>query len=253
VAAGVADGLLAFGVSPAGAVGDQLAVVADPVPLRFSQGFGRETRRARSVHTSETRVYRLSCRLPGCLRGSERLIRTAGSPASQTAGISSEKSKGSRRPVPMPTVHGDRDRTEPPALKSLQMARFISGRPDLNRGPHRPELWAKSAAAVESTWKSMGSGLGSPPLRTSDIAADSRGFGRETDSLPNDEDADTDSVGCISSPRCAATARAPLQVPNRRVTTLAVGHPPCARRANASPPRRRACVRDQSYDVGNLP
>ena len=29
VAAGVADGLLAFGVGPAGAVGDQLAVVAD--------------------------------------------------------------------------------------------------------------------------------------------------------------------------------------------------------------------------------
>ena len=29
VAAGVADGLLALGVGPAGAVGDQLAVVAD--------------------------------------------------------------------------------------------------------------------------------------------------------------------------------------------------------------------------------
>ena len=32
MAAGVADGLLAFGVGPAGAVGDQLAVVADEQP-----------------------------------------------------------------------------------------------------------------------------------------------------------------------------------------------------------------------------
>ena len=32
VAAGVADGLLALGVGPAGAVGDQLAVVADEEP-----------------------------------------------------------------------------------------------------------------------------------------------------------------------------------------------------------------------------
>ena len=32
MAAGVADGLLAFGVGPAGAVGDQLAVVADQQP-----------------------------------------------------------------------------------------------------------------------------------------------------------------------------------------------------------------------------
>ena len=32
VAAGVADGPLAFGVGPAGAVGDQLAVVADEQP-----------------------------------------------------------------------------------------------------------------------------------------------------------------------------------------------------------------------------
>ena len=32
VAAGVTDGLLAFGVGPAGAAGDQLAVVADEHP-----------------------------------------------------------------------------------------------------------------------------------------------------------------------------------------------------------------------------
>jgi hypothetical protein len=114
------------------------------------------------------------------------------------------------------------------------MARFQSGRPDLNRGPHRPELWAKFPVAVRSTCKSMGSSLGSPPLRSSDIAADSRGFGREIDSLPNDEDTDAGSL--VISPACsAAAARAALQVPNRRVTTLAAGHSPSARRATASP------------------
>ena len=65
---------------------------------------------------------------------------------------------------------------------------------------------------------SRGSSLGSPPLRSSDIAADSRGFGREIDSLPNDEDAGVGSL-VISRARCAATARAALHVPNRRVTT----------------------------------
>jgi hypothetical protein len=98
----------------------------------------------------------------------------------------------------------------------------------------------------------MGSSLGSPPLRSSDVAVDSRGFGREIDSLPNDEDADAGSL-VISPARCAATARAALQVPNRRVTTLAAGHSPSARRASASPPRRPACVLDQSYDVGSRP
>jgi hypothetical protein len=42
-----------------------------------------------------------------------------------------------------------------------------------------------------------GSDLGSPPLRSSDMAADSRGFGREIDSLPNDEDA---GAGALVSP-----------------------------------------------------
>ena len=171
----------------------------------------------------------------------------------QFAGTSSvKKSKGSRRPDPIPTIHEDRVSTEPSALKSLQLARFQSGRPDLNRGPHRPEFWAKSGRVVRSTCKSMGSGLGSPPLKSADIAVDSRGFGREIDSLPNDEDADAGSL-VISRARCAATARAALQVPNRRVTTLAAGHSPSARRATASPPRRRAWVRDQSYDDGSPP
>ena len=61
------------------------------------------------------------------------------------------------------------------------------------------------------------------------------------------DDEDTTPAPLVISPAgCAASARAALQVPNTRVTTLAAGHSPCARRASASPPRRRACVRDQS-------
>jgi hypothetical protein len=67
------------------------------------------------------------------------------------------------------------------------------------------------------------------------FSVDSRGFGREIDSLPNDEDAGAGSL-VISSARRAATARAALHVPNKRVTTLAAGHSPWATRASASPP-----------------
>ena len=74
----------------------------------------------------------------------------------------------------------------PEGTASPQMAISYRG---ARIGPHRPESWAKSPGAVRSTCKSMGPGMGSPPLRSSHIAADSRGFGRETDSLPNDEDA----------------------------------------------------------------
>jgi hypothetical protein len=101
-------------------------------------------------------------------------------------------------------IHGARPSAAPSALKSLQKARFQSGRPDLNRGPHRPELWAKSRGVVGSICKSMGSGVGSPPLRTSDIAADSRGFGRGMDSLPNDPGASAGAlVGALTSSRHA--------------------------------------------------
>ena len=50
-----------------------------------------------------------------------------------------------------------------------------------------------------------------------------------------------------------SAARAALQLPNRLVTTLAEGHSPSANRACAPPPRRSACVRDQSYDDGSWP
>jgi hypothetical protein len=56
------------------------------------------------------------------------------------------------------------------------------------------------------------------------------------DSLPNDDAADAASL--VASTRSAATARAALHAPNRRVTTLAGGHSPPARRSKACPPRQ---------------
>ena len=43
------------------------------------------------------------------------------------------------------------------------------------------------------------------------------------------------------------------QLPNSRVTTLAGGQVAAASRSSASPPRRRAGVRDQSQEEGNRP
>ncbi len=60
--------------------------------------------------------------------------------------------------------------------------------------------------------------------------------------------------GRATSRSCRArAARASLQAPNRPVTTLAAAHLPSASRSSASPPRRRACVRDQSYEDGSEP
>ena len=47
--------------------------------------------------------------------------------------------------------------------------------------------------------------------------------------------------------------RAADQLPHTAVTTLADGQQPWFKRRSASPPRRRACVRDQSYEDGSLP
>ena len=101
---------------------------------------------------------------------------------------------------------------------------FESGRPDLNRGPHRPELWAKSRGVVRSTCKSMGSHIASAPARSSVIAVDSPGFGREIDSLPND--ADTDAGSLVISPTPApSSSPSPLR-----------GH-----RAGGAPGAEQAC------------
>jgi hypothetical protein len=50
-----------------------------------------------------------------------------------------------------------------------------------------------------------------------------------------------------------AAARAAFQLPQAKVTTLAEGQSPVLGRPSASPPRRRACVTDQSYDDGSRP
>jgi hypothetical protein len=51
----------------------------------------------------------------------------------------------------------------------------------------------------------------------------------------------------------AAASRAAGQPPKTLVTTLAEGQSSSANRASASPPRRRACVSDQSYEEGSSP
>jgi hypothetical protein len=77
------------------------------------------------------------------------------------------------------------------------------------------------------------------------FSVDSRGLGSEIELLPNRDVADGRRVGTATFGREAA-ARATAQVPKSRVTTLDAGHSPSASRLGASPPRRPACVRDQS-------
>jgi len=50
-----------------------------------------------------------------------------------------------------------------------------------------------------------------------------------------------------------ASARAPAQLPYRSMTVDGAGHSPACSRLSGSPPRRRACVRDQSYEDGAAP
>jgi hypothetical protein len=220
------------------------------VGLEFRQGLGSETAAVGSAHTSETRIYQASCRLPhrcpGCppVGATDSELGPQPRPCRHFIG---ENSKGSRRPDPISTLHEDLGttsrRNHPP--KTVQIVRFQSGRPDLNRGPHRPELWAKSGSQTEKPCKSRRLGSAPPPLRSSDFAVDSRGLGSEIELLPNPDVADGRRVGTATFGREAA-ARATAQVPKSRVTTLDAGHSPSASCLNASPPRRPACVRDQS-------
>ena len=50
-----------------------------------------------------------------------------------------------------------------------------------------------------------------------------------------------------------ASDRAAAQVPYMSMTVEGAGQSRARQRFNASPPRRRACVRDQSFDDGSLP
>jgi hypothetical protein len=89
-------------------------------------------------------------------------------------------------PHPGPTAMPSRP-TKNPVFAGF----FESGRPDLNRGPHRPELWAKLAPQKRKSCKSRYYGSCPPPIRSSDFAVDSLGLGREIELLPK--------------PRCAVT------------------------------------------------
>ncbi len=101
-----------------------------------------------------------------------------------------EKSKGSRRPIPIPTHHGPDPRPLSAPQNPDQIRTNKSGRPDLNRGPHRPELWAKFGSRLEKPCKSRRCGSAPPRCGASHIAVDSRGLGSEIELLPNRADVD---------------------------------------------------------------
>ena len=129
---------------------------------------------------------------------------------------------------------------------------FESGRPDLNRGPHRPELRAKFGATVKSTCKSLG-------LRCELTSSQILGF---CGSFP----------GFRQRDRVAAQRRHRRQRPAGRLllfvpTMYRADHGPCAEQAGDHArrqplgrrqalehlsPRRRACVRERSWEDGSL-
>jgi hypothetical protein len=69
-------------------------------------------------------------------------------------------------PNPCPT------KTPPAQQKTPHLRGFYTGAPDLNRGPHRPELWAKPEASVRSTCKSVGSGVALCAASATDLGVD---------------------------------------------------------------------------------
>ena len=76
---------------------------------------------------------------------------------------------------------------ERPRIRENPVATGIfsqSGRPDLNRGPHRPELRARSTGAARSPCKVIDSALGADAARFADFAVDFSGLGREIGLLP---------------------------------------------------------------------
>jgi Orn/Lys/Arg decarboxylase, major domain len=86
--------------------------------------------------------------------------------------------------------------------------------------------------------------------RTSDFAGDSRRLGTEFIFVPNRPARGSASTANTSPDRLStltdAVCRAAGQLPQTAVTTLADGQLRALNRSRASPPRRHACVRDQS-------
>jgi hypothetical protein len=125
-----------------------------PAWQEFRQGLGREGHRDRNGRSGETQalpgIFCCGCRhRTGGLTGSAGARRGA-----RETGLLQGFSSGPRL--------GERDQIapKPPRAPSLRarknpaFAGLLSGRSDLNRGPHRPELWAKSGGAVRSPCKS---------------------------------------------------------------------------------------------------
>jgi hypothetical protein len=106
----------------------------------------------RSSHMSETRIYQAFLPVapppPGHHPSWNYRRRRACSNLRSCRYVFAEKSEGSSRLDPIPTCHEDRFPATPSALKIPAKARFLSGRPDLNRGPHRPERCALPGCAT---------------------------------------------------------------------------------------------------------
>jgi hypothetical protein len=118
----------------------------------FWQGLGRKAAEAPSAHPNETaftgRSSRPSPSLPNVSHVAAIDSELARSRAQLCSGFIGEKSKGSRRPRPYTYVPWPRSETAPLLTKSLQIRTNKSGRPDLNRGPHRPERCALPGCAT---------------------------------------------------------------------------------------------------------
>ena len=124
----------------------------------------------------------------------------------------------------------------------LQRGRVLRGHRPFIR-PRRPPARLRASVLIRPpartvNWRSAAGPA--PPRRHDRPPAKRRGnsYGRR---------------GSTGSRWAVAATRATAQLPNTRVTTLAEGQSPPPSRSSASPPRRRACVRVQSYDDGNRP
>ena len=123
-----------------------------------------------------------------------------------------------------------------------------SGRAGVSRPVSGPRARSRGICAVAYKSYCRRHRAGAPATAWSDKKEVSPAI----DSNPDCSSCQVPGVGVCAS-RLDAAVRAAGHVPNSRVTTLAAGQSPSASRSSVSPPRRRACVRDQSYDECRLP
>ena len=167
------------------APGPSLSSCNEASGREFRQGVGREVAESRSVPPDDTRIYRLLPPVPSLPNVSQAKavdpeLRAA---AARLQEFRRSEIEGITMPRSNTYVSWPRSETAPLRSKYLQYPTYKSGRPDLNRGPHRPELWAESDGVHRSTCKSMSSSAATAAVNPADIPVDSPGFGREIDSL----------------------------------------------------------------------